>query len=249
MALRIGYSMLSRRLGAAVAAASADAITIQLGAATKCSTSLLSLLRIQQQQKQLQQFPAYSQASSRFSTLSSILNDEYNYETANYTKDAVVAAGPPAPFTLSEAPGDTEVTLKRKFNNEEVVVSATVNDQPDIEDEAASDAEEEGSSLVSFYVSVNKGNDSLVFECTSDGTYLQIEHVAFEPKEGFESKTMYTGPVFYELDTNLRTQFQEYLAERGVDEQLGDYLRHVIYDKEQQEYTSWLSRVDSFLKK
>jgi hypothetical protein len=35
---------------------------------------------------------------------------------------------------------------------------------------------------------------------------------------------------------------------RGVTEELGEYLRHLIYDKEQREYVAWLERVKSFVK-
>lgn len=182
--------------------------------------------------------------------MSDVLADEYKYERENYSRDPVVAAGPPAPFTLSEAPGDTEIVLKRKYNNEEIIVSATVNEQPEPEVIGNEDDDEEQvDTLVSFYVSVIKGDQSAVFECSSDGTYLQIDHVSLEPKDGFDSKTMYTGPVFFELDPNVKNEFQQFLQERGIDEQLGEYLRHLIYDKEQQEYTNWLNKFQQFLKK
>ena len=35
-----------------------------------------------------------------------------------------------------------------------------------------------------------------MFECTSDGTYVDIRHVSLEPKDGVPSETTYTGPVF-----------------------------------------------------
>jgi hypothetical protein len=34
---------------------------------------------------------------------------------------------------------------------------------------------------------------------------------------------------------------------RGVTEQLGEYLRHLIYDKEQREYMAWLKKVRDFV--
>ena len=35
---------------------------------------------------------------------------------------------------------------------------------------------------------------------------------------------------------------------RGITEELGEYLRHLIYDKEQKEYVAWLSKVRDFVK-
>jgi hypothetical protein len=46
---------------------------------------------------------------------------------------------------------------------------------------------------VVFNVTVTKGESSLVFECVSDGTYLDVRHVSHEPASGPESATAYTG--------------------------------------------------------
>jgi hypothetical protein len=46
---------------------------------------------------------------------------------------------------------------------------------------------------ITFNVSVAKGAQALVFECSSDGTYVDIRHVSFEPASGVESETSYTG--------------------------------------------------------
>ncbi len=35
---------------------------------------------------------------------------------------------------------------------------------------------------------------------------------------------------------------------RGVTDELGEYLRHLIYDREQREYVSWLAKVKDFVK-
>lgn len=35
----------------------------------------------------------------------------------------------------------------------------------------------------------------------------------------------------------------------GVNEDLGEYLRHLVYDKEQKEYIAWLARVGDFVAK
>jgi hypothetical protein len=53
--------------------------------------------------------------------------------------------------------------------------------------------------------------------------------------------------VFDELADGLRDAFAGYLAERGVNEDLGEWLRHALYDKEQREYIGWLRRVGAFV--
>lgn len=114
-------------------------------------------------------------------------------------------------------------------------------DEDEDEDEAVEGNE------INFNVTVTKGDQSLVFECASDGSYLDIRHISLEPSSGLESETMYTGPVFDELDEGLQEDFQTYLEERGITEDIGQYLKHLLYDKEQTEYMAWLDKVRKFV--
>jgi hypothetical protein len=60
--------------------------------------------------------------------------------------------------------------------------------------------------------SLLQGDKALVFECVSDGTYFDIRHVSLEPAEGIDSDTVFTGPVFSELDNELQESFRAYIA-------------------------------------
>ncbi|KAG2449584.1 hypothetical protein HYH02_005117 [Chlamydomonas schloesseri] len=178
-------------------------------------------------------------------SLSSLLREEVDYEKKNYERPAQVTGGPPAPFKLTEAPGDTLLTLTRAFGSEEINVDLHVNSQPTPEFDGEDG--DEGINVVAFNVSVAKGDRVLLFECESDGNSVNINHVSLEPKEGLASESMYSGPVFDELDDNLQGQFAKYLEERGITAELGEYLRFLIYDKEQREYQNWLSEVEKFV--
>lgn len=73
-----------------------------------------------------------------------------------------------------------------------------VTNQP--EDDSYEDDDDSGdvepSTDVNFNVTVNKGGDqNLIFECSSDGTYLEVLHVALEPASGEYEDSVYTGPV------------------------------------------------------
>lgn len=191
-------------------------------------------------------------AASAAGSLAEILKAESTYEKENYQRPPEIASGPPAPFKLTESPGDTLLTLSRSFNAETVNVDLHVNNQPSppYEGEGGEEGgEDDKLSSVVFNVSVAKGEKSLVFECESDGNSVTISHVSFEPKDGFDSESMYTGPVFDELDEELQARFQSYLAERGVTGELGEYLRFLIYDKEQREYQAWLDETHDFVAK
>lgn len=188
-----------------------------------------------------------SSASAR--DLAKVLAEELAVEEEGYAKPPEVASGPPAPFTLSEVPGDTLLSLTRTFQGEEISVDLHVNNQPaqDYGDENTND-DGEALSTVAFNTTVTKGGDALVFECESDGTYVSITHISHEPKQGNDSESIYTGPVFDELDETLQTEMRQYLQTRGITEELGEYLRHLIYDKEQREYMGWLKKVHAFVK-
>lgn len=104
----------------------------------------------------------------------------------------------------------------------------------DDEDDGEGGAGEEGEpNDVNFNVTVTKGGSALVFECTSDGSYVDIRHVSLEPADGsstgssagLDEDTAFSGPVFGELDDELQNGFRAFLAARGIDDALGEYLR------------------------
>ena len=55
--------------------------------------------------------------------------------------------------------------------------------------------------------------------------------------------------VYEELDEKLLDAFPKYLAERGVDADLGAYILALVNDKEQREYKTWLKNVKKFISK
>eukprot|EP00195_Chlamydomonas_chlamydogama_P016390 CAMPEP_0202900338 /NCGR_PEP_ID=MMETSP1392-20130828/11160_1 /ASSEMBLY_ACC=CAM_ASM_000868 /TAXON_ID=225041 /ORGANISM="Chlamydomonas chlamydogama, Strain SAG 11-48b" /LENGTH=242 /DNA_ID=CAMNT_0049586709 /DNA_START=81 /DNA_END=809 /DNA_ORIENTATION=+ len=194
----------------------------------------------------------FGTSSPALSNLVNILNDEIKHEKDNYIQPEPIKSGPPAPFVLSESLDDTLLSLKRTYKGEEIHIDLHVNNQPSPEytddDSGAEDGNEEVLTTVVFNVTVTKEAKALVFECESDGTFVAINHVSHEPKDGHVSESFYTGPVFEELDENLQNEFRSYLQERGITEDLGEYLRHLIYDKEQKEYVGWLQKVRDFVK-
>ncbi|KAL4854151.1 Cyclin-dependent kinase G-2 [Chlorella vulgaris] len=167
------------------------------------------------------------------SALIESLGEEAAYEKENYAVPEELEAGPPAGFALSEADGDTLMSLTKKVDGEVVTVDVMVNEQP--EEELVEDANGALDADVGavFTVTVAKGDQSLVFECKSDGQYFSVQHVSLEPAEDDMEDSAYSGPAYEELDEKLQANFESYLAERGVDKELGAYLLPLIHDKEQ----------------
>ena len=187
--------------------------------------------------------------------LKTLLIKESEHEKSTYVPEEEVQRGPPEPFTLTEAKGDTLMTLTRAYGNgETVMVDVMTNDQGDdepviFEDE---DGEVDVDVSVDFVVSIVKSNadHELVFECCSDGSYIEIKKVSLDPVDDDEDldEALYTGPeTFDELDEAVQDAMYEYLEARGITAEMGEYLLHLTNDKEQREYMDWLERMARFL--
>lgn len=83
----------------------------------------------------------WTSAPSKTTSLVNILKEELKHESQSYVKPDAIASGPPAPFTLSEAPGDTMLTLTRTYQGESISVDLHVNNQPSPEYETENEEE------------------------------------------------------------------------------------------------------------
>jgi hypothetical protein len=139
------------------------------------------------------------------------------------------------------------MTLTRQFGHETIHVDVSVNEQPEEEPFETEDGAIDVDVGILFTVQVTKKEDSLVFECKSDGSYVTITHVSFEPVDEELNESEYTGPVYEELDEELQAQFTSYLEERGINAEFGAYVLRLVHDKEQREYIYWLERTAKFI--
>lgn len=60
------------------------------------------------------------------------------------------------------------------------------------------------------------------------------------PEQVQESESVYTGPPFTSLDTDLQAMVLQYLEERGINAELAEILPQFVDFKEQREYVSLL---------
>ncbi|KAG7192669.1 Mitochondrial acidic protein mam33 [Scheffersomyces spartinae] len=77
-----------------------------------------------------------------------------------------------------------------------------------------------------------------------DATKFVTENVA---KGEFIDKFQYQGPRFSDLDESLQVAFEEYLEERGINEELAEFVISYSEVKEEKEYRNWLGEVNNFL--
>jgi len=187
--------------------------------------------------------------------LAELIAEELKTEQSNYETPEEIKNGPPEPFQLVDAAGNTEVVLTREFGKEQISISFVVDDEEqhmmDSSFDEEDDEEEDDfqADTVFFTVDISKeGADTLTFDCVTNGTDIDIKAVLLDGAE-LEDTSAYTGPPDYSvLDDALHESFQKYLEARGVNEDLAAYIVDFTQDKEQREYMGWLGKIEKFLK-
>lgn len=86
---------------------------------------------------------------------------------------------------------------------------------------------------------------------------ITLEYVHFLPRASLidpkttdemkQSQNVYRGPPFSHLDTELQAMYENYVRERGVNEQLAYFLTRYVDYKEQREYVLWLENMKKFV--
>ncbi|KAH8693944.1 regulatory protein SUAPRGA1 [Talaromyces proteolyticus] len=107
-------------------------------------------------------------------------------------------------------------------------------------------------------ISIEKpGSGALLIQTTAQDGIFEIHEVShFAKADLAEAQTaekdwlrqsLYSGPVYGNLDEDLQTLFDRYLDERGFDAELANIIPEYITVKEQKEYTRWLESVRKFI--
>lgn len=93
----------------------------------------------------------------------------------------------------------------------------------------------------------------------SDGSFM-IDFVSFKQDAKtflteniansgeFVDKFEYQGPKFSDLDESLQVEFEGYLTEQEINEDLADFIVAFSENKEETEYRNWLGKLVSFFK-
>ena len=106
-----------------------------------------------------------------------------------------------------------------------------------------------------FVITVTKDGDDdasemqqlLQFGCEGDGLgSFDIKTVSFDVGD---SPDPYLGPTFDSLEPDLKNAFMGYLAKRGIDDELANFIFDFKDYKENKEYIAWLEKVSAFIGK
>lgn len=173
-------------------------------------------------------------------------------------------------WNVEDKPGSDEIALTRSFGNEQIRVLFSVGEidtaepteelDEDETDQMASGTEDEfeGSFPVRCAINITKTNHgSLNIDAQAqDGQFL-IENITFYRDDALATELtaeadwarrgLYIGPQFETLDENLQAQFESYLAERGIANNLALFIPNYAEYKEQREYCNWLENVKTFV--
>jgi len=108
-------------------------------------------------------------------------------------------------------------------------------------------------------ITITKPNSkAIVIRASAEDGSFEIETISFLPKESLldaqslkeasEANSLYAGPSVSDLDPELQQMLQQYLEERGIDEELAEFLPEYVDFKEQKEYVKWLEDLENFVK-
>nr|CCC90958.1 putative p22 protein precursor [Trypanosoma congolense IL3000] len=151
----------------------------------------------------------------------------------------------PASWTLDRKIGETFFTMRRTYEDEEIVLQYT------------GECEKNGVATHTFIVFVVCKNKGLVFNMSVEEGEIVLNNVCFrqDAKLAMDSAAesqakndlLYGGPDVADLEDSLVEAFASYLEERGVNDDLGNFIERYSYWAEQAEYEEWLGNINKFV--
>ena len=204
----------------------------------------------------------HSQATAD-STLSAQLSNEIQFETENATPEEpewVRVFKEEKIWSIEDKSGSDEIVLSRQFGNETIRVLFSISDLE--QDESAGQVDEPVDQVPAYSVRMSVSiakpdNGAMTIDCVSQNESILIDNISFYKDSklatqltadaDWERRGLYIGPVFDHLDLDVQSEFQHYLAERGVDERLAMFVPEYAVYKEQKEYVKWLGSVKDFI--
>jgi len=102
---------------------------------------------------------------------------------------------------------------------------------------------------VPFKVVVVKNGNAMIYNCGTAREGLFIENVQYLPDGGFqEDKELYSGPLFEDLDDNLKDGFYKQLYDQlGINDDLVRFVRAYADNKHEREYQNWRESIYNFV--
>jgi len=213
-------------------------------------------------------------SGSSDASISAKLQEELQYEREAGFEDNTVPAfleefQKQGVWGIEDAAGNDEVALTRQFGNETLRLMFSIadiqNEEPDYEEPEAENENEEGSDetpqlppiRASLSLTKSSANGALNVDMLCQEGHFIVDNVSFypdsrigtelSPEADWKRRGLYIGPQFDTLDVGVQEEFEQFLQERGVNEQLASFIPLYAEHKEQREYVKWLSNVKEFI--
>ncbi|XP_043698947.1 uncharacterized protein At2g39795, mitochondrial-like [Telopea speciosissima] len=155
-------------------------------------------------------------------------------------------------FTVEDRPGEQWIRLRGKYGDkEDIKIEVTMFDGSVSVPKATEDGQGEDAQLhISLIVDVSKGEgcDVLEFVCSAWPDSMEIQKIFMLRRGGMPARP-YAGPDFKDLDDELQNAYQEFLEERGVNDELAVFLHEYMVNKDKTEFMRWLGNVKSYIEK
>jgi complement component 1 Q subcomponent-binding protein len=173
-------------------------------------------------------------------------------------------------WAIEDVAGNDEVTLSRKFGNENIRLMFSIADIQSQEEDPAFADEEEGEEpasedepihtygiRVAFSVTKSNGPGAINVDTVCQEGSFMVDAISFykdarigtelSAEADWKRRGLYIGPQFDTLDVSVQEEFEKYLQERGINESLALFIPEYAEYKEQKEYLKWLENVKSFV--
>ncbi|KAI5066235.1 hypothetical protein GOP47_0018859 [Adiantum capillus-veneris] len=186
-----------------------------------------------------------------------VLKKEYKKADKSIEKYKVDIKGSFDPFEIVPTEGTSQLTLRRKTEDEEIIVNCLLElEEPDDEEYLMEDDEHELNILPNLKMNIEIRKTSM-----GDGARFQlfchyltesitIEEIVYLDKSAYvENDYPYAGPFFGDLNAQMKQSFYDLIKNRGIDAHLADLALDHLTRKYQEEYLNWLRNIRGFLKR
>lgn len=179
-----------------------------------------------------------------------LLQSEIEYELESNPPDQIPDGEIPddeIPFIVKDMPGEQWIVLHRKYGKENIKIEATMLDLgpgDSVEDLGEDDIP--CKICLAVTISKDEATKSMMLGCSAYPDEITVDRVAIMEAEPSYQLT-YEGPGFERMKENLQGAFQEFLQERGIDDNLSNYLYEYMINKSKKEYLNWLQRLQFFV--
>jgi len=203
------------------------------------------------------------------------LQEEVQYEAADTDPKAIPqfleAFQSQGVWNIADVSGSDEIIMTRTFGNESIRLMFTIADineldHEEFEQQAAEDqaqvAEDEEiipTAPIRVAISITKSTSpgALTIDAVCQEAAFVVENISFfndgklanelTAEADWKRRGLYIGPEFDTLDIGVQEEFDKFLQERGINENLAMFIPEFAEYKEQKEYVQWLSSVKKFI--